>query len=112
MSFSILGVMSMYTDKKSKAAAIIGYLFVWLGVIVALILRDKDDALSRHHLNQAIVLATAECIASLMIKLGGIFAAVGEVADVALLVLAIMGIIRAAKGSAEPLPIIGDFKLF
>ena len=101
----------MYTDKKSKAAAIIGYLFVWIGVIVAFILRDKDDALSRHHLNQAIVLATAECIASLMIKLRGIFAVVGEVADVALLILALMGIYRAAKGSAEPLPIIGGIKL-
>ena len=73
----------MYTDNKSRAAAIVGYLFVWIGVIVAFILRDKDDELSRHHLNQAIVLATAECIASLMIKLRGVFAVVGEVADVA-----------------------------
>lgn len=102
----------MYTDKKSKAAAIISYLFVWIGVIVALLLRDRDDALSRHHLNQAIVLAIAECIASLLIKLHGIFAVVGEVADVALLILAIMGIVRAVKGSAKPLPIIGDIKLF
>ncbi len=101
----------MYTSKKSKAAAIISYLFVWIGVIVAFILRDKDDALSRHHLNQAIVLSTLECIASLMIKLGGIFAVVGEVADVALLILILMGVYRAAKGSDEPLPIIGNIKM-
>ena len=102
----------MYTDKKTKAAAILAYPFTWIGVLIALIIRDKDDALSRHHLNQGIVLAIGESISALLTRIGGVFAWVGELADIAILVLAIMGIVRAVKGSDEPLPIIGGIQVF
>ena len=46
-----------------------------------------------------------------LIRLRGVFAVVGNIADIALLVLALMGIWRAAKGSAEPLPLIGKIKI-
>ena len=101
----------MYTNGKCKAAAIICYLFTWIGWIIAFIIRDKDDALSLHHLNQGLILAIIASVASLLIRLGGLFAVVGEIADVAVLLLCIMGIVRAARGSDEPLPFIGQIKL-
>ena len=101
----------MYTEKKDKIAAIICYLFTWIGWIIAFIIRNKDDALSRHHLNQGLVLAIIASVATLLSRLHGLFAIVGEIADIGVLVLCIMGIVRAAKGSDEPLPIIGDIKL-
>ena len=101
----------MYKNGKCKAAAIISYLFTWIGWIIAFIIRDKDDALSLHHLNQALILAIIASAATLLTRLGGLFAIVGEIVDVAVLVLCIMGIVRAAKGSDEPLPIIGDIKI-
>ena len=85
----------MYKNGKCKAAAIISYLFT----------------LSLHHLNQALILAIIASAATLLTRLGGLFAIVGEIVDVAVLVLCIMGIVRAAKGSDEPLPIIGDIKI-
>ena len=36
---------------------------------------------------------------------------IGEIIDIAVLVFFIMGIVRAAKLSDEPLPIIGDIHL-
>lgn len=102
----------MYTSKKSKAAAIICYLFTWIGVVIAFIIRDKDDALSHHHLNQAIVLSICASVATLMTRIGGIFAWAGEIIDIGILVLTIMGIVRAVKGSDDPLPIIGDIKIY
>lgn len=101
----------MYKDSKSKTAAIICYLFAWIGWIIAFIIRDKDDALSGHHLNQALVIHIATTLVNLLLRIGGIIAVLAEVADIGLFVLAIMGLVRAAKGSDEPLPIIGDIKL-
>ena len=101
----------MYTEKKDKTAAIICYLFTWIGWVIAFIIRNKDDALSLHHLNQALVLHIATTILNLIGRLGGVIAWIANIADIGLLVLVIMGIVRAAKGSDEPLPIIGNIKL-
>lgn len=101
----------MYKSKKSQIAAIISYLFLWIGVVVAILLRDRDDELSWFHVRQAMILAVGETIATALIRLRGVFAVVGNIADVALLILALMGICRAAKGSAEPLPLIDKLNI-
>lgn len=101
----------MYKNGKCQAAAIICYLFTWIGWVIAFIIRDKDDELSLHHLNQGLILAIIASVATLITRLRGLFAIVGEIADVAVLLLCIMGIVRAAKGSDEPLPFVGDIKL-
>ena len=62
----------------------------------------------RRHLNQALVLNVIESLGALVSRLGGVFAVVGEIVDIAVLVLFIMGIVRAAKLSEEPLPLIGN----
>ena len=101
----------MYTDTKSKVAAIISYL-AWLCWVIAFIIRDKDDALSRRHLNQGFTLSVIGSAASLVTRLHGIFATVGFIVDLGVLILSIIGIVRAARGSGEPLPIVGDIQLF
>ena len=52
-----------------------------------------------------------ETVGTILIRLGGLFAVIGEIIDIAVLVFFIMGIVRAAKLSDEPLPIIGDIHL-
>lgn len=101
----------MYTEKKDKVAAIISYLFTWIGWVIAFIIRNKDDELSGHHLNQALVLHIATTIVNLLGRIGGVIGWIANIIDIGILVLVIMGIVRAAKGSDEPLPIIGDIKL-
>ncbi len=100
----------MYTEKKDKVAAIFSYLG-WLFWIVAFIIRNKDDQLSRHHLNQGFILAVAGSITGIMTRFHGLIRHAGSLLSLGVLVLAIIGIVRAAKGSDEPLPIIGDIKL-
>ena len=99
----------MYTEKKDKVAAVFAY-FGWIFWAIGLIIRNRDDALSQHHLNQGLVLAIAETIVGMLTRLGGLFGIAGLL-GLAILVLSIMGIVRAVKGSDEPLPIIGDIKL-
>ena len=97
-------------NKNSKLWAIVSYI-TWIGFILAFLLRDKDDSLVHRHLNQALILNIAGTVGNLISRIGGIFGTIGTVIDIAILVLAIMGIVRAARGSEEPLPLVGDFTL-
>ena len=101
----------MYVDSKSKVAAIICYLFSWVGLIIAFLIRDKGDRLSLHHINQALVLAIAEVIAGILSRIPKIGGIISTVTGIAAFVLAIMGIVRAVQGSDEPLPFIGEFHI-
>lgn len=94
-------------NNHSKLYAVISYI-TWIGWLIAFIKHDKDDALVRRHLNQALVLNVIETVGGFISRLGGIFSLIGEIIDIACLVLFIMGIVRAAKLSAEPLPLIGE----
>lgn len=97
-------------NKNTKLFSVISYI-TWIGWLVALFLSEKDDKLVRHHLNQALVINIIETVGGILIRMGGIFAVIGEIVDIAVLVLFIMGISRAAKLSDEPLPVIGDIHL-
>ena len=101
----------MYVDSKSKIAAIICYLFSWVGIIVAFLIRDKRDELSLHHLNQALVLAIIETISGALRYIPVVGRTASFVLGLGVLVLSFMGIFRAANGSKEPLPIVGEFHI-
>lgn len=100
----------MHTDKKNRIAAVISYLG-WPLWIVAFIIRDKGDGLSRHHLNQGFVLAVAQTVVGILTRFHGLFGLAGRLMGMAVLVLTVMGIISAVRASYEPLPVIGDVKL-
>ena len=96
--------------KNTKLYSVLSYI-TWIGWLIALFLRDKDDPMVKHHLNQGLVLNIIELLASFLITRGGTVAVVGEIVDLGVLVLCIMGIVRAVKLSNKPLPIIGTVNL-
>ena len=100
----------MYANGKCKAAAVIGYLtpLLW---IVGVALRERGDALSAHHLNQALPLVLLELAAGIVGRIGGIIGLIGDIAELVVAVLAIIGIVRAFKGSDQPLPLIGKIEV-
>ena len=100
----------MYTEMKDKVAAVISYLG-WPLWVVAFIIRNRQDALSRRHLNQALVLGIARLIVRFMTHFHGFTGFAGGILGAGILVMTILGIVRAARESSEPLPVIGDIQL-
>ena len=97
-------------NKNTKLYSVISYI-TWIGFLAAFFLSEKDDRMVRHHLNQALVINILETIGTFISRLGGVFGLLGSLIDLAILVFFIMGIVRAAKLSDEPLPLIGGFHL-
>ena len=97
-------------DKNSKLWAVVSYI-TWIGWLVAYFKRDREDTLVIRHLNQAMILNLVATACRLLARMGSIFARVDFVVSIVVLVLAIMGIVRAARGDETPLPLIGEFNL-
>ena len=92
---------------NSKAASIAAYI-TWVGFLIALIVRDPADRFTAHHMNQALVLNVIGIAAGALNIIPIIGNIAGLVIGVGVFVLDIMGIARAASGSMEPLPFIGE----
>lgn len=96
-------------DKKTTG--IIGYLTI-VGWLIAYLTGDKEGA--KFHLNQALVLAIAEIVLSVltrvlkMVPFGGV---VAGLCSVALFVFWIMGFISACKDEEKPVPVIGTIQI-
>ena len=97
-------------NKHSRLFSVVSYI-TWIGWLIALILRGKDDPLVRRHLNQALILNLIETVGAIISRLGGLFGVIGTVIDIAVLILFIIGIVRALRMSDQPLPVIGDITL-
>ena len=93
--------------EKRKTFAILSYI-TWIGWIIAMVKWDRQDTLVRRHLNQALALNVIETLFGAIARMGGVFNTIGNIVDVVVLVLFIMGIVRACKESEEPLPIVGS----
>lgn len=100
----------MYTEKKDKIAAVFSYLG-WVFWIAAFVIRNKDDALSRHHLNQGFVLSIAHIIIGVFAHSHGIFGLAADILGFGVVLLSIQGIISALRGSSSPLPVVGEIQL-
>jgi uncharacterized membrane protein len=100
----------MKMNGNNKTAAIAAYI-TWIGFIIAICIGDRSDRYVAHHLNQALVINIASVLGGVL----GVIPLVGNLAasivSVVVLVFWIMGIYRAATGSTEPLPFIGDIHL-
>ncbi len=94
----------------SKGLAVLSYI-TWIGWLIALLARNKEDALVKQHLNQALVLNLISTVCSILTRLGSVFTYVAGIVELAAFVFCIWGIVRAIKGSAEPLPLIGELRL-
>lgn len=97
-------------NSNTKLFSAVSYL-AWIGWLISFIFSEKDDRMVRHHLNQALVINIASTLGGILVRIGGIYGIAGDVISIAVVVFFIMGIVRALKLSAEPLPIIGDIHI-
>ena len=97
-------------DSKNKTAAIVSYI-TWVGFLIAICIGDRSDRYVVHHLNQALVLNIASIIGGFLKVIPLIGNTAAGLVSLAVLVFWVIGIYRAAIGSTEPLPFIGDIHL-
>lgn len=103
--------------KANKFMGILSYLGIL--VLIPAIAGDKNSAYLKQHINQGLVLFVIESALNLIerivdhvIFVGGVLSWAIDIADFAFLILAIMGIVSAAKGTRKLLPTIGNIKIF
>lgn len=100
---------------NGKTIAIVSYLF-WLGWIIALVLNNGNKtSLGSYHIRQSLMLHVAiialgliSFICAFIPVIGHMVAIVCWIADIALFVLWIIGLINAVNGQEKPIPVIGD----
>jgi len=98
--------------EKNNAIAIVGYIIPIL-FFVPLITDAKNSPFAKFHSNQQLILLLAAIAVNIV---GGVVPFIGwflilPLGSIALIVLAIMGIINAAKGEMKKLPVIGGFSI-
>ena len=101
--------------EQNKVMGILAYIgpLVFVPMFAA-----KESKWARFHANQGLVLFILEAAISITSSIlgripyiGWLLSLVLWLADVAVVVLAVLGIVSAAKGQAKELPIIGGFKI-
>ncbi|HWJ03729.1 MAG TPA: hypothetical protein VNU93_08615 [Verrucomicrobiae bacterium] len=94
--------------EKNKVYAVLAYLIFFIPLLAA-----KDSKFATYHANQGLILFLAALIINVA---GSIIPVIGwflilPLGDLAILVLAIMGILKAVNGQMAPLPLIGKFTI-
>jgi uncharacterized membrane protein len=95
---------------NNKTAAIVSYI-TWIGFLIALCIGDRSDRYVSHHLNQALVLNILSIVGGVLEVIPVIGSIAAGIVSLGVLVFWVMGIYRAATGSTEPLPLVGDIHL-
>lgn len=98
--------------EQNKVMAIVGYLIPLL-FFVPLVTDAKNSPFAKFHANQQLVLLIAGIVVNVV---GTIIPFIGwfiilPLGAIALIVIAIIGIINAAKGEMKQLPLIGGFSI-
>jgi len=83
----------------------------WVGFLIAICIGDRSDRLIAHHLNQALVLNILSIVGGVLRVIPIVGSLASNLVSLAVLVLAIMGIVRAYRGSTVPLPFVGDIHI-
>ena len=99
--------------EKNKIMAIVGYIIPILFFIPLVSEDGKKSPYAKFHANQQLILLIAAIIVNIV---GGIIPFLGwfiilPLGSIFLIVIAIMGIINAAKGEMKKLPVIGGFQI-
>ncbi len=99
--------------ENNKILAIVGYILPILFFVPLINEASKNSPFAKFHANQQLVLLISAIIVNVvgaMIPFLGWFLIL-PIGSIAIIVLAIIGLINAAKGEMKPLPIIGGFKI-
>ena len=88
--------------EENKSIAAIGY--IWILCFIPLLLK-RDSKFAQFHAKQALVLFIVEVIVGFIVWVPFI----GWILGLAVLVLAIMGILQALQGNYWEMPLIGQF---
>ena len=83
-----------------KVTSIIAYI-TWVGLLIAIILGDREEA--KFHINQALVIW--------LFGLLGVIPFVGWIWSIFCFVCAIIGVISAINGTEQEVPLLGKIKL-
>ncbi len=93
---------------NNKGMAILGYILFFIPLLAA-----KQSRFAMYHANQGLILFLAlvaiNIVSTIIPVIGWLL--IGPLANLALFILAILGIVNAAGGKCKPLPLIGGFKL-
>lgn len=99
-----------------KLLAVLGYILPILFFLPLVLDGSKNNAFARFHANQQLLLLIAGVgvyaihnVLFIMLMAGGYFLIM--LLNLAILVLAIMGVINAVQGHMKELPVIGQFRL-
>lgn len=94
--------------ENNKAMGIIAYIIFFIPLLVA-----KDSLFAKYHANQGLTLLltliTINVVGSLIPVIG--WMVIIPLGNLLILVLAILGIVNAANGKQQPLPLIGKYTL-
>ncbi len=98
--------------EKNKIMAIVGYIIPIL-FFIPLVTDAKNSPFAKFHANQQLILLLAAIAVNIV---GSILPFIGwfiilPFGSIALIILAIIGIINAAKGEMKKLPVIGGFSI-
>ena len=99
--------------EKNKVMAIVGYILPILFFVPLLSEESKKSPFAKFHANQQLLLLIAAVIVNVV---GTIIPILGwfiilPLGSIFLIVIAIMGIINAAKGEMKKLPLIGGYEI-
>ncbi|MBP5208289.1 MAG: zinc ribbon domain-containing protein [Clostridia bacterium] len=117
--FTITDRTAEFEKEDAQQNKVMGIL-AYIGILVLVpIFAAKDSKFARFHANQGLVLAIFEVasylifsvILSMIPKIGWLFGVIGWIISVGLVVLAVLGIVAAARGQAKELPIVGQIKI-
>ncbi|MBD0383072.1 DUF4870 domain-containing protein [Paenibacillus sedimenti] len=93
--------------QNNKAMAIIAYILFFVPLLAA-----KESKFAMYHANQGLTLFLTAVLANIVLSIIPIIGWILlPIANLAICVLAILGIIAAAQGQVKPLPIIGSYTL-
>ena len=84
----------------TKTTSIVAYI-TWIGLIIALVLGDREGA--KFHLNQALVIMLASLL--------WIMPCIGLLWGIFCFVCAVMGCVSAINGEEKEVPLLGQIKL-
>lgn len=98
-----------HTDTKSQENLLMGILAYIGPLILVSYLLAKDDPFVKFHIKQGLLLVIGEVAAWMLGMMFWPLFFLVQIANIFFLVLAVVGIIRAAQGQMKELPLIGQY---